>query len=138
MPEALVYEGVELSERATDHVAFGTMHSDTLTIMSYSPPNTSLAGEAGKLCDVKFRLNGTSGWYYLSPENVVLSNVGSINMTSAVYGEHVIIQSPEMYSEGYLDFGSSPITEKATATYSIYNGGQVPLTIERVTLLAER
>ena len=138
LPEALVYEGVELSDRATDHVAFGTMHSDTLTIMFYSPTNTSLAGEDGKLCDVKFRLNGTSGWYYLSPENVVLSNVGSINMTSAVYGEHVIIQSPEMYSEGYLDFGSSPITEKATATYSIYNGGQAPLTIERVTFLAER
>ena len=89
------------------------------------------------MCDVKFRLNGTSGWYYLSPENVVLSNVGSVNMTSAVYGEHVVIQSPEMYSDEYLNFGSSPVTEKATTTYSIYNGGQAPLTIERVTFLAE-
>ena len=137
LPEALVYDGVVLSKRATDHVALGTMNSDVLTIVIYSPTNSALKDTDGEMCDVKFRLNGTSGWYYLSPENVVLSNVGSVNMTSAVYGEHVVIQSPEMYSEEYLNFGSSPVTEKATTTYSIYNSGQTPLTIERVTFLAE-
>lgn len=137
LSEALVYDGVELSERATDHVALGTMNGDVLTIMIYSLTNSALKDTDGKMCDVKFRLNGTSGWYYLLPENVVLSNVGSVNMTSAVYGEHIVIQSPEMYSDEYLNFGSSPVTEKATTTYSIYNGGQTPLTIDRVTFLAE-
>lgn len=137
LPEALVYDGVELSERATDHVALGTMNGDVLTIMIYSLTNSALKDTDGKMCDVKFRLNGTSGWYYLLPENVVLSNVGSVNMTSAVYGEHIVIQSPEMYSDEYLNFGSSPVTEKATTTYSIYNGGQATLTIERITFLAE-
>ena len=137
LPEALVYDGVELSERATDHIAFGTMHKDTLTVMLYSPTNAPLNEVDGKICDVKFRLNGTSGYYYLKPLNTVLSNVNSINMVSAVSQGRVQIKSPKITSNASLTMPLTAVTNVATASYSIRNSGQAPLTIERVTFLAE-
>ena len=137
LPEALVYDGVELSERATDHIAFGTMYKDTLTVMLYSPTNAPLNEVDGKICDVKFRLNGTSGYYYLKPLNTVLSNVNSINMVSAVSQGRVQIKSPKITSNASLTMPLTAVTNVATASYSIRNNGQAPLTIERVTFLAE-
>lgn len=137
LPEALVYDGVELSERTTNHIAFGTMHKDTLTVMLYSPTNAPLNEVDGKICDVKFRLNGTSGYYYLKPLNTVLSNVNSINMVSAVSQGSVRIQSSKIVSNASLTMPLTAITNVATASYSIRNSGQAPLTIERVTFLAE-
>ena len=137
LPEALVFESVELSERATDHIAFGTMHKDTLTIMIYSPTNAPLTEVDGKMCDAKFRLNGTSGYYYLKPLNTILSNVNSINMVSAVSQGSVSIKSPKIVSNASLSMPLIAVTSAATASYSIRNSGQAPLTIERVTFLAE-
>ena len=137
LPEALVYEGVEMSARATNHVAMGSMSGDTLMVMIYSPTNEALSGVDGEICRVKLRLDGRSGWYYLEPTDVILGNASSINMISAVYGEYVVIQSPEMTSDDNLTFETSPITENARGEYSIYNGGQAPLIIERVAFLAE-
>ena len=137
LPEALVFESVELSERATDHIAFGTMHKDTLTIMIYSPTNAPLTEVDGKMCDAKFRLNGTSGYYYLKPLNTILSNVNSINMVSAVSQGSVSIKSPKIVSNASLSMPLIAVTSTATASYSIRNSGQAPLTIERVTFLAE-
>ncbi len=137
LPEALVYDGVELSERATDHIAFGTMHKDTLTVMLYSPTNAPLTDVDGEMCKVKFRLNGTSGYYYLKPLNTMLSNVNSINMVSAVSQGRVQIKSPKITSNASLTMPLTAVTNVATASYSIRNSGQAPLTIERVTFLAE-
>ncbi|MEE1090500.1 MAG: hypothetical protein UH103_03625, partial [Paludibacteraceae bacterium] len=82
-------------------------------------------------------LNGTSGYYYLMPLNTVLSNVNSINMVSAVSQGSVRIQSPKIVSNALLTMPLTAVTNVATASYSIRNSGQAPLTIERVTFLAE-
>ncbi|MBR5189606.1 MAG: choice-of-anchor D domain-containing protein, partial [Paludibacteraceae bacterium] len=137
LPEALVYEGVEMSARATNHVAMGSMSNDTLTVIIYSPTNEALSGVDGEICRVKLRLDGKSGYYYLNPLNVLLSNIDMVNMTSATSQDRVQIKSPTLSSNATFTIPAAAITNVASGQYAIRNSGQAPMTIERVTFLAE-
>ena len=141
MPDQLVYvegsamAGSRCSE--TDHVAQGIMQGKNLTLLLYSPTNSALPEGDGEYITFKVRLNGTSGSYRLNPLDVVLSNATMENMTSATTGEYVVIQSPKFSGNNSLSFGSTPVTEKARAKYSIYNNANVNLVISDVAFLAE-
>ena len=141
LPEALKYvEGsATVGSRCigTDHKASGFVQGDKLTLLLYSASNTTLPEGDGELLTFRVRLDGQSGWYELNPQEVVLSNAAVENMTSATSGEYVVIQSPSFSGNSTLEFGDMPITQKATATYTIYNNGAVNLTINKVTFLAE-
>ena len=82
-------------------------------------------------------LNGTNGSYRLNPTDVVLSNVAQENMTSATYGESVVISAPKFSGATTLDMGVTPADEVAQATYTMRNTGQTPLTIDKVVFLAD-
>ena len=141
LPEALKY--VEGSAAAgnrcsgTDHKATGVVQGDKLTLLLYSTSNATLPEGDGELMTFRVRLDGQSGWYELNPQEVVLSNATVENMTSATSGEYVVIQSPSFSGNSALEFGDTPVTQKTTATYTIYNNGEVNLTINKVTFLAE-
>ena len=141
LPEALKY--VEGSAAAgnrcsgTDHKATGVVQGDKLTLLLYSASNATLPEGDGELMTFRVRLDGQSGWYELNPQEVVLSNATMENMTSATSGEYVVIQSPSFSGNSTLEFGDTPVTQKATATYAIYNSSEVNLTINKVTFLAE-
>ncbi len=141
LPEALRY--VEGSAAAgnrcsgTDHKATGVVQGDKLTLLLYSVSNAMLPEGDGELMTFRVRLDGQSGWYELNPQEVVLSNATMENMTSATSGEYVVIQSPSFSGNSTLEFGDTPVTQKATATYAIYNSGEVNLTINKVTFLAK-
>lgn len=141
MPEALKYvEGsATVGSRCidTDHKAAGIVQGNNLTLLLYSASNTALPEGDGELLTFRVRLDGQSGWYELNPQEVVLSNAAVENMTSATSGEYVVIQSPSFSGNSTVEFGDMPITQKATATYTIYNNGAVNLTINKVTFLAE-
>lgn len=142
MPDQLVYvEGSAMAGSrcsGTDHVAYGIMQDKKLTLMLYSPTNSALPEGDGEYITFKVKLNGTSGSYRLNPTDVVLSNVNMENMTSATTGNYVVIQSPKFSGNNSLSFGSTPVTEKAVATYSIYNNNAyVNLEISSVAFLAE-
>lgn len=142
MPDQLVYvegsamAGSRCSE--TDHVAQGIMQGKNLTLLLYSPTNSALPEGDGEFITFKVRLNGTSGSYRLNPLDVVLSNATMENMTSATTSNYVVIQSPKFSGNNSLSFGSTPVTEKALAKYSIYNNNaNVNLVISDVAFLAE-
>lgn len=141
LPEALKY--VEGSAAAgnrcsdTDHKATGVVQSDKLTLLLYSASNATLPEGDGELMTFRVRLDGQSGWYELNPQEVVLSNATMENMTSATSGEYVVIQSPSFSGNSTLEFGDTPVTQKGTATYAIYNSGKVDLMISKATFLAE-
>ena len=141
LPDELVYvegsatAGSRCSE--TGHTATGVVEGKQLTLLLYSSNNAALPEGDGELMTFRVRLNGRSGWYRLSPEEVLLSNVGMENMVSATSGEYVIIKSPTFQGGKTLSFGNIPVTQKATATYSIRNNGGVDLTVSKVTFLAE-
>lgn len=139
MPEQLVFvEGsFKPSQRAASHLAHATMEGNRLTLFMYSASNAEMAGDDGEIATFKVRLNGRNGTYYLHPTDVVLSNVTVENMVSATSYGYVTIKSPVLSCNSSLDMGSSPVTETTTSSFALHNTGRIPLTIDRMTFLAE-
>ena len=139
LPESLVYvaDSFVASERASGYTVASSLDNGKLTLLMYSATSEPINGDDGEIATFKVRLNGTNGWYALSPEDVILSNVNTENMTSATSGGSVEIKSPTFSGNKTLDMGDNPITEVTTAKYSIYNSGKVDLVISKVTFLAD-
>ena len=141
MPKELVYVEGSASAGAmcanTGHVALGSLQGDMLTLMLYSATNNVIPEGDGELMTFRVRLNGKSGWYNIKPADVVLGNITMENMLSATSGEYVVIKSPAYSASTTLDMGETPVTEKKTCTYSIYNNGSTDLVISNVAFLSE-
>lgn len=139
LPEQLEYVAGSFkpSERAIGLTANGSVVDGKLKLILYSFSGTEIEGNDGEIATFKLRLNGNSGYYYLNPENVVLSNAGIENMTSATERGYVQIKSPSMRCESSLIMGESPITETAKAKFNIKNNGNADLKIEKVSFLAQ-
>ena len=140
LPKQLEYVANSMTlntERQNGHQALSTLRGDTLVLALFSMTNQPLHANDGEIATFQLRLNGSSGTYYLKPIDVVLSNITEENMLSATSQGKVTIKAPSISSNTSLSFGNIPITEQATATYSIRNNGSAPLTIERATFLAE-
>lgn len=141
MPKELVYVDGSASAGVmcanTDHTALGSFQEDVLTLMLYSATNAEIPEGNGELMTFRVRLDGKSGSYRLNPTDVVLSNVAMENMVSATSGNYVAIKSPAYSALTTLDMGETPVTEKKTCFYSIYNSGSTDLVISKVAFLAE-
>lgn len=141
LPDQLIYvEGSAAPGsrcEGTDHQVSGAMNGKVLTLFMYSTANQVLPEGDGELLTFRVRLNGASGSYQLKPTDVVLSNVTMENMVSATSNNYVVISSPKISANNSIDMGSVAVTEKAMATYSIYNSGKVDLVISKAAFLAE-
>ena len=140
LPKQLEYVANSMTlntERQNGHQTLSTLRGDTLVLALFSMTNQPLHANDGEIATFQLRLNGSSGTYYLKPIDVVLSNITEENMVSATSQGKVTIKAPSISSNASLSFGDAPITEQATATYSIRNNGSAPLVIERATFLAE-
>lgn len=139
LPDALRYvEGsIQTAEHSEGLSANATVVGNKLTCYLYTTSSAKIEEGDGVIANLKLRLQGASGTYYLSPSEVVLSNVGMENMVSATTYGWVSISSPRLSSASTLNMGSSPVTETANKTYTMYNAGSAPLVVSRVTFLAE-
>ncbi len=139
MPESLIFvpNSFSVTPRGADHLAMASMSHDTLTLMAYSPTNTPFTGNDDTLCSFKVRLNGSSGYHYLTPFNVVLANVAGVNMMSATSNGYVYINSPRINVPSQLNMGNVSVTETKRAGLRIYNNSNVDLKVGKVTFLAE-
>lgn len=139
LPTGLSYVdgSVALGDRSVNHQVAASVTDKVLTILLYSPDNTALTGDDGTLLTFDLNLEGRSGNYTLRPADVVLSNATEENMVSATYSANVTIQSPQISGAMSLSFGEQSITETMTADYTVRNVGKQPLTVDRVTFLAE-
>lgn len=141
LPDQLVYvEGSAAPGsrcEGTDHQVSGAKSGKVLTLFMYSAANQALPEGDGELMTFRVRLDGASGSYQLKPTDVVLSNVTMENMVSATSNNYVVISSPKISANNAIDMGSVAVTEKCTATYSIYNSGKVDLVISKAAFLAE-
>lgn len=141
LPDQLVYvEGSAAPGsrcEGTDHQVSGAKSGKVLTLFMYSAANQALPEGDGELMTFRVRLDGASGSYQLKPTDVVLSNVTMENMVSATSNNYVVISSPKISANNSIDLGSVAVTEKAAATYSIYNSGKVDLVISKAAFLAE-
>lgn len=141
MPKELVYVDGSASAGVmcanTGHTALGSFQGDVLTLMLYSATNAGIPEGNSELMTFRVRLDGKSGSYRLNPTDVVLSNVAMENMVSATSGNYVAIKSPAYSAPTTLEMGETPVTEKKTCSYSIYNSGSTDLVISKVAFLAE-
>ena len=134
LPDALQYVdgSAEVTTRTTDHQVVATSSGNKLTFYMYSLTNSPLNGNSGDIMTFRLRLNGNSGTYQLTPENVILSNIAENDMTSLSQGGEVRIWSPRIACAETLAFGDKPVEETATAEFIIKNDGETDLTIERI------
>lgn len=139
LPEQLVYvsDSFKTSQRAGGLTATSSIADGKLKLILYSFTGTEIAGNDGEIATFKVRLNGNTGWYGLSPENVLLSNAYTENMTSATFEGSVEIYSPSISCNDDLNMGDCAITKTSKAKYTIRNYGYTQLTINKVTFLAE-
>ena len=134
MPSALQYQSgsFELSSRKTNHICSASMRNDTLVVMAYSPSNTSFTGEDGVIANIKLKIKGNSGTYYLYPKNTILVNAKGENVLSDDYYGYVSVSSPKINVSSTYDFVSSSVTDVITENFLIRNNGNAPLRIDSV------
>ena len=139
MPNGLEYvEGSFVGvNRAASLQTAATLQGTKLTLMLYSLQNTPMDEGDDVVATFQCKLVGKTGYYYLKPTEVVLSNKDMVNMVSATAQGRVYIQSPKISCDTVLDMGKSPVTEQAVANFSVKNTGSAPLVIDRVTFMAE-
>lgn len=135
LPDALRFVDGSFATTYKGMETVATVKGDRLKLYMYSPTLSTIGEQDGIVATFKLLLSGNSGWYNLTPENVILSNVGSENMTSATSGEYVVIQSPQINGSEALTIAESPLTEVAKGTYSFHNYGQAALVINKVEFL---
>lgn len=134
LPEALVFVPGSLQAvgRASGYNATASVTDNKLKVLAFSPTGTPIEEGNDAVLSFELRLNGRSGSYSLTPSNVILSNPGMENMTSASSGQYVQINSPAISTGSSLSFGNVAVGSQSVANLSVYNAGRAPLNIERV------
>ncbi len=134
MPSALQYQegSFELSSRKTDHIGVASMRNDTLVVVAYSPENSSFSGEDGVIANIKLKIKGNSGYYYLYPENVKIVNANAENVLSDSYYGYVGVTSPQISCNSIHELVSSSILDTIEETFTINNYSNAPLRIDSV------
>lgn len=139
LPDGLRYvEGsITPSTHAEGLSATASVEGKKLTLFLYSQSNVAIPEGNGEIATLRVLLDGKSGTYYMTPQDVVLGNVRLENMVSASKRGSVSIQSPTISCNASLDMGSTAVTEVAEKTYAIRNSGQVDLVVSNINFLAE-
>jgi uncharacterized protein YjdB len=139
LPNELKYvEGsVTGGSRLNGHTVNATCSNGVLTLFVISMTNTPINGNEGELLNFKLKIDGSSGYYRLTPKNVVLSNAASENMVSDVYGSTVEINSPRISCNDTLDLGEGSVTDGVSATFNIENNGWGNMEISRIVFADE-
>lgn len=139
LPMALEYVdgSFTTASRSNGFTPAATLNGQKLSLYLYSSSNQPIERENGVIGSFRVKLNGKSGTYQLAPENVVLGNIALENMTSSTSYGTITIQSPSLSCASFLSMGSTPVTETASATFTLHNTGKVPMELSKVTFLAE-
>ncbi len=136
LPEQLEYVdgSFALSSRKQDHVSVVSLSGNVLYIIVYSGNDKPLTGNDGEIGSFKVKLVGRNG-VELTPTKAVLSatiNKKVDDVTSAVYGGQISINSPQISTDDVLDFGAVPVTQTCEKQFTISNYGSAPLTVSRI------
>ena len=139
MPDGLEYvEGSFVGvNRAASLQTAATLQGTKLTLMLYSLQNMPIDEGDEVVATFQCKLVGKTGYYYLKPTDVVLSNKDLVNMVSATAQGYVYIKSPKISCATVFDMGKSPVTQQAVANFYLQNTGNAPLVIDHVTFMAE-
>ncbi len=136
MPDQLKYVdgSFTLSNRKTDHQSVASLDGSTLKLIAYSLSDQAFTGNDGEIASFRVKLSGQYGTSLDASKAILTATLdGKVtDVLSDKYGGYVNILSPVLSTQSELDMGRTPVTEDATATLTVNNYGQAPLTISRV------
>lgn len=139
LPEQLEYVDGSFAlddSRVADHALSISASGRRLQATAYSLSDSPFAGNDGEIASFKVRLNGRDD-IYLRPSKVVLAATvddGEVeNVLSACHGTNISISYPSISVSDRLSMGRSPVTKTTSRSLDVYNYGNAPLTIERIS-----
>lgn len=136
LPDELKYVdgSFALSNRKVNHALLTTLNNGVLRAISYSSNNTAFTGDDGEIASFRVQLNGRYGLTLDAQKAILTAQIKNVttDVLSAKYSGYVDISSPQLSCSNNIDMGRVPITEDCTYEFSLYNGGNAPLTISRV------
>jgi hypothetical protein len=105
-----------------------------LRIYVYSFSQTALQGNTGELLTFRLLLGNEPDNYTLSP-TLVLSDAAGASINGSVQTGNITIQAPKLQIVNpQIDYGHIPIRSTYTQSLQLRNVGNLPLTIEDVTI----
>lgn len=136
LPSSLEYVdgSFTLSGRSQGHTCIATCTDGHLKAICYSASNKNFIGEDGVIATFKVRIDGQSN-VWLAPKKASLTaeiKGSTANVLSASYGAYVRVSSPKLSANSSLSFGSTPVTDDATASFVLRNNGSAPLVVDRI------
>ena len=120
--------------RSNGHMLSAAQVGQELRIYIYSLGLNAILGNTGKLLTFRLQLGDEPADYELSP-TVVLSNAQGRSLVSSVQAGSVAILAPKLQIVNpQIDYGHIPIRATYTKSLQLKNVGNLPLTIEDVTI----
>ena len=123
-----------VAARSNGHQVSAAQVGQDLRIYIYSLSLNALQGNTGKLLTFRLLLGNEPANYALTP-TIVLSNAQGTSIAGSVQAGSVTIQAPKLQIvNSQIDYGHIPIRATYTKNLQFKNVGNLPLTIEDVTI----
>ena len=120
--------------RSNGHQLSAAQVGQNLRIYIYSLSLNALQGNTGELLTFRLQLGNEPADYALTP-TVVLSDAAGASIDGSVQAGTVAIQAPKLQIvNSQIDYGHIPIRATYTKNLQLKNVGNLPLTIEDVTI----
>ena len=120
--------------RNNGHQLSAAQVGQNLRIYIYSLSLNALQGNTGELLTFRLQLGNEPADYALTP-TVVLSDAAGASIDGSVQAGSVAIQAPKLQIvNSQIDYGHIPIRATYTQSLQLRNVGNLPLTIEDVTI----
>jgi hypothetical protein len=134
-PSSLTYvsNSAQLTARANGQsIATSLVSPGRLRIIAYSITLTPFSGTSGAVATLDFTTGTDPGSYTLTLENAIVADSSQRNILTSSSNGTVTIQAPNIgLNPASLDFGSIPLNQRALASVTIHNSGNVNLIISK-------
>jgi len=121
--------------RANGHILESELLTgNILRVMAYSQTNNPFLGDTGKVVAFQLKSGTVPGSYPLELQSAVIGDTNSVNvLTNSVNGT-VIMQAPDIHTtQSLIDFDRTPLGQTTDRNFTIYNNGNLPLSIQNIT-----
>ena len=122
------------ADRITNHIVSAAVVDGKLRIYAYSLSLTPFVGNSGVLVSFSLKLKNEPGDNAISLASSILSSASGTSLAYSYNNGNVTILSPKIrINTSIIDYGHVPIRSEYTATSSITNVGNEPLTISTIS-----
>jgi hypothetical protein len=117
--------------RKVDHDITGSIVSgNVLRIIAYSITKNNFNGNNGTIAVFKCISKTIPGDYYLTPSNIILSDINNTNLSCSPYNGKYTLYAPAInINLSDINFGSLPLGQINDQSISITNNGNLPLSV---------